>query len=128
MIIRIKPAFFYIQRWDIITSKSLTVHSIFFMKASYTAQHANATKLIAGACEALMSTNFQLQQLDKVDSCKNILQTIADTKKTIQYYRTYIQHLAVTISKNLFIVQHRITLLKVFSCVRRLWTQHKILK
>ncbi|MEO8853360.1 MAG: ATP-binding protein, partial [Ginsengibacter sp.] len=39
------------------------------------------TKLIAGASEALMSINFQLQQQDKVDSCKNILLTIADTTK-----------------------------------------------
>jgi signal transduction histidine kinase len=52
-----------------------------FYESLYSAQHANATKLIAGACEALMSINFQLQQLDKVDTCKNILQTIADTTK-----------------------------------------------
>ncbi len=47
----------------------------------YSAQKAHTTKLIAGACEALMSINFQMQEPDKVDSCKNILQTIADTSK-----------------------------------------------
>ena len=51
----------------------------YFYQSLYSAQKANATKLIAGACEALMSINFQMQQPDKVDSCKNILQTIADT-------------------------------------------------
>lgn len=53
----------------------------YFYKSLYSAQKANATKLIAGACQALMSINFQMQQPDKVDSCKNILQTIADTSK-----------------------------------------------
>ena len=53
----------------------------YFYQSLYSAQKANATKLIAGACEALMSINFQMQQPDKVDSCKNILQTIADTSK-----------------------------------------------
>ncbi|HEY5407765.1 MAG TPA: hypothetical protein VIJ92_11785, partial [Ginsengibacter sp.] len=51
----------------------------YFYQSLYSAQKANATKLIAGACEALMSINFQMQQPNKVDSCKNILQTIADT-------------------------------------------------
>lgn len=53
----------------------------YFYESLHSAQRANTTKLIAGACEALMSINFQLQQLDKVDSCKNVLQTIADTTK-----------------------------------------------
>lgn len=53
----------------------------YFYKSLYSAQHGHSTKLIAGACEALMSLNFQLQQFDKVDACKNILQTIADTTK-----------------------------------------------
>ncbi len=53
----------------------------YFYQSLYSAQKANATRLIAGACEALMSINFQMQQPDKVDSCKNILQTIADTTK-----------------------------------------------
>ncbi|HVZ96191.1 MAG TPA: tetratricopeptide repeat-containing sensor histidine kinase [Chitinophagaceae bacterium] len=53
----------------------------YFYESLHSAQQAHAVKLIAGACQALMSINFQLQQLDKVDSCKNILQTIADTSK-----------------------------------------------
>ncbi len=53
----------------------------YFYQSLYSAQKANDTKLIAGASEALMSINFQLQQQGKVDSCKNILQTIADTTK-----------------------------------------------
>jgi signal transduction histidine kinase len=53
----------------------------YFYQSLYSAKKANATKLIAGACEALMSINFQMEQPAKVDSCKNILQTIADTSK-----------------------------------------------
>ncbi len=53
----------------------------YFYQSLYSAQKANDTKLIAGASEALMSINFQLQQQGKVDSCKNILLTIADTTK-----------------------------------------------
>ncbi len=53
----------------------------YFYQSLYSAQKAHTTKLIAGACEALMSINFQMQQPAKVDSCKNILQTIADTSK-----------------------------------------------
>ncbi len=34
---------------------------------------------IAEACVALIPVNFQLRQQDKVDSCKNILQSILDT-------------------------------------------------
>jgi len=43
----------------------------YFYQSLYSAQKANATKLIAGACEALMSINFQMQQHGKVDSYKN---------------------------------------------------------
>lgn len=53
----------------------------YFYQSLYSAQKANDTKLIAGALEALMSINFQLQQPGKVDSCRNILQTIADTTR-----------------------------------------------
>ena len=53
----------------------------YFYESLHRAQQAKSTKLIAGACEALMSINYQMQQPDKVDSCKNILQTIADTSK-----------------------------------------------
>ncbi|MEO8766203.1 MAG: tetratricopeptide repeat-containing sensor histidine kinase [Ginsengibacter sp.] len=53
----------------------------YFYQSLHTAQQVNATKLIASSCEALMSVNFQLQQQDKVEECKNILETIADTTK-----------------------------------------------
>ena len=53
----------------------------YFYQSLYSAHRANDIKLIAGASEALMSINFQMQQPAKVDSCKNILQTIADTSK-----------------------------------------------
>ena len=53
----------------------------YFYQSLYSAQKADVIKLIAGACQALMSINFQLQQFGKVDSCKNILQDIADTSK-----------------------------------------------
>ena len=53
----------------------------YFYESLHRAQLAKSTKLIAGASEALMSINFQLQQRGKVDECKNILQTIADTTK-----------------------------------------------
>ncbi|HEY5367621.1 MAG TPA: HAMP domain-containing sensor histidine kinase [Hanamia sp.] len=53
----------------------------YFYQSLYSAEKANDTKLIAAASEALMSINFQLQQQDKVDFCKNILQTIVDTSK-----------------------------------------------
>ncbi len=53
----------------------------YFYESLHSAQQAKSTKLIAGASEALMSINFQLQQPGKVDSCKNILQSIADTSK-----------------------------------------------
>lgn len=53
----------------------------FFYQSLHNAQQAKSTKLIAGASEALMSVNFQMQQPEKVEECKNILQSIADTTK-----------------------------------------------
>jgi len=53
----------------------------FFYQSLHNAQQAKSAKLIAAASEALMSINFQLQQPDKVEECKNILQSIADTTK-----------------------------------------------
>jgi len=53
----------------------------FFYQSLHSAQQAKSTKLIAGASEALMSVNFQLQQPEKVEECKNILQSIIDTTK-----------------------------------------------
>ena len=45
------------------------------------AQKANNAEFIAEACVGLIPVNFQLRQQEKVDSCKNILQTILDTTK-----------------------------------------------
>lgn len=53
----------------------------FFYQSLHSAQQAKSTKLIAAASEALMSVNFQMQQFDKVEECKNILQSIEDTTK-----------------------------------------------
>ncbi|MDQ2752399.1 MAG: HAMP domain-containing histidine kinase [Bacteroidota bacterium] len=53
----------------------------YFYQSQHSAQLAGSTKLIAASSEALMSLNFQLQQSDKVDECKTLLQTIADTTK-----------------------------------------------
>ena len=62
----------------------------FFYQSLHSAQAAKSTKLIAGAAEALMSINFQLQQPGKVDECKNILQSIADTTKNAGYTAGYL--------------------------------------
>ncbi|MFS8081805.1 MAG: hypothetical protein ACMG51_00025 [Ginsengibacter sp.] len=52
-----------------------------FYAGMHSAQKVNYTRLIAATNEALMSLNFQLQQFDKVETSKNILETIADTTK-----------------------------------------------
>ena len=51
----------------------------FFYESLHTAQRGNITKQITRACVALIPVNFQLQQTAKVDECKNIIQSIADT-------------------------------------------------
>ncbi len=51
----------------------------FFYQSLYEARRANAAEFIANACVALIPINFQLQQQDKVDSCKEIFQSIMDT-------------------------------------------------
>lgn len=53
----------------------------YFYESLHSAQRSHNAKLIAAASEALMSLNFQMQQIEKVDECKNILQSIADTTK-----------------------------------------------
>ena len=63
----------------------------YFYQCLYEGQKANSTEYILNACMALIPINFQLRQQDKVDSCKNILQSILDTthnKKTLEngYY------------------------------------------
>jgi len=51
----------------------------YFNQSLKEAQKANSAEYIAAACVALIPVNFQMQQQDKVDSCKNILQSIMDT-------------------------------------------------
>ncbi len=51
----------------------------YFYQSLYAAELAHSARQISRACVALIPVNFQLQQLDKVDSCKNILQSIVDT-------------------------------------------------
>jgi signal transduction histidine kinase len=53
----------------------------FFYQSLYAGQQANSAQRIVAACIALIPVNFQMGQPDKVDSCKNILQAVADTSK-----------------------------------------------
>ena len=53
----------------------------YFYQSLDEAQKAHFTKQIAKACVSLIPVNFQLQQMDKVEQCKNILQSIVDTTK-----------------------------------------------
>ncbi|HTB25341.1 MAG TPA: hypothetical protein VK711_08210, partial [Puia sp.] len=59
----------------------------YFYQSLIEAQKANSAEFISNACEALIPVNFQLRQQAKVDSCKDILQSILDTthdKKILQ--------------------------------------------
>lgn len=51
----------------------------YFYQSLYSAQKGHNTQQITKACVALIPVNFQLQQQNKVEDCKNILQSIADT-------------------------------------------------
>ncbi|MEO6962262.1 MAG: HAMP domain-containing sensor histidine kinase [Puia sp.] len=51
----------------------------YFYQSLHEAQKGHITKQISKACVALIPVNFQLQQKEKVDECKNILQSIIDT-------------------------------------------------
>ena len=51
----------------------------FFYRSLHAAQAGNLTNQIVRACVTLIPVNFQLQQLDKMDSCKTVLQSIVDT-------------------------------------------------
>jgi len=55
----------------------------YFYQSLYAAQQGRLARQISRACVALIPVNFQLQQIDKVDSCKNILQSIVDTTHDI---------------------------------------------
>ncbi|HEY2721837.1 MAG TPA: hypothetical protein VGI82_08930, partial [Chitinophagaceae bacterium] len=59
----------------------------YYYQSLHEAQEAGSAESIEAACVALIPVNFQLRQQDKVDSCKNILQSILDTthnKKVLQ--------------------------------------------
>jgi signal transduction histidine kinase len=59
----------------------------YFYLSLQNAQKAKSAEFISNACEALIPVNFQLRQQNKVDSCKDILQSILDTthnKKILQ--------------------------------------------
>jgi signal transduction histidine kinase len=51
----------------------------YFYQSLYQGRKANSARLMENACVALIPVNFQLRQQDKVDSCKNVLQSILDT-------------------------------------------------
>jgi signal transduction histidine kinase len=53
----------------------------FFYQCLHEAQKAHRTPEITRACVSLIPVNFQLQQQDKVEECKGILQSIVDTTK-----------------------------------------------
>jgi hypothetical protein len=55
----------------------------YFYQCLDEAGKAHMTKQIARACVSLIPVNFQLQQMDKVEQCKNILQSIVDTARDI---------------------------------------------
>lgn len=51
----------------------------YFYKSLENGKKGHLTRQIELACITLIPVNFQLQQVDKMDSCKNILQSIMDT-------------------------------------------------
>ncbi|HVU85069.1 MAG TPA: HAMP domain-containing sensor histidine kinase, partial [Puia sp.] len=53
----------------------------FFYQSLHEAQKSHIVKQITKACVALIPVNFQLQQKDKVEECKNILQSIVDSTR-----------------------------------------------
>ena len=51
----------------------------YFYQSLYAAEKGHNTRQIDRACVALIPVTFQMQQMDKVDSIKNIMQSIVDT-------------------------------------------------
>ncbi len=51
----------------------------YFYQCLHAAQGAHLVTQITKACAALIPVNFQLQQREKAEECKNILQSIVDT-------------------------------------------------
>jgi signal transduction histidine kinase len=72
--------FFYIGIGDYYQIKFDSAQ-YYFYESLHEAQKTHLVKQIVKACVVLIPVNFQLQQNDKVEECKNILQSIADTAK-----------------------------------------------
>jgi signal transduction histidine kinase len=53
----------------------------YFYQSLHEAQKGHNAGLITRACVALIPVNFQLQQTQKVEECKNILQSVLDTTR-----------------------------------------------
>ncbi len=51
----------------------------YFYRSLYAGDKAHSGKLVANACAALIPVDYQLQQSQRTDSCRNLLQAIADT-------------------------------------------------
>jgi len=74
--------FFYIAIGNYYQVKFDSAQYYFYLSLD-NAQKGHTTQQITKACVALIPVNFQLQQTDKVESCKNILQSIADTTHNV---------------------------------------------
>jgi hypothetical protein len=55
----------------------------FFYLCLQEARKGHLTRSIVMVCTSLLPINYQLQQMDKVEECKNILQSIVDTTKDL---------------------------------------------
>ncbi len=75
----IGPGLQRLRRWGATMKHKFDSAQYYFYQSLYAAQQGHLTKLIERACVTLIPVNFQLQQMDKMDSCKNILQSIVDT-------------------------------------------------
>jgi signal transduction histidine kinase len=73
--------FFYIAIGNYYQVKFDSAQFYFYKSLASAEQGHNAVQ-ITKACVALIPVNFQLQQPDKVEACKNILQSIADTTRS----------------------------------------------
>lgn len=64
-------AYYYLTKFD--------SAQYYFYQSLSSARRSGSTTLIAEACVALIPVNFQLQQAQQSDSCKDILKSILDT-------------------------------------------------
>ncbi len=74
-----RSRFFFYQAFACYYQVKQDSAQYYFYQSLDEAQKANNAEYVAEACVALIPVNFQLRQQDKVDSCKNILQSILDT-------------------------------------------------